>query len=300
MQFKLGPVHRLARLNYLTRSVSFGFSFTVVLANLSERGFNTGTLILGVLTLLVYPQLAYVHAAKAADSKNAEIRNMNIDSAIMGVWAAQFHFALWPAMAVVGGICLNNAVCGGSRRVLVGLLYLVAAALGWALLLQQPVELTSGPVVTALCFIGLMGYITLLGVSLYNQNHQLLATRDILRTSNEQFRFIADHAGDLVTVLDPRYRFRYASLAHEKYFEAGKFAAGREWLYLVHPDDRPHAEEFLDLLRDSPRIERAQLRMVPDRGFPFVVEIQGNPVRSDGGYLQMIVLVCRDLTTPQL
>ena len=300
MNFKPGPVHRLARLNYLTRSVSFAFSFIVVLAHLAEMGFQAGTLLLGVLTLLAYPQLAYVHAARADNSKRAEIRNMNIDCVVMGVWAAQFHFALWPLMAVVGGICLNNAICGGTRRVLVGLLYLGGAALVWALLLQQPVELSSGPVTTALCFVGLMGYVTLLGISLYDQNHRLLATRDILRSSNEQFRFIADHAGDLVTVLDPRYRFRYASVAHEKYFEPGKVAAGRDWVYLIHPDDRQRAEEFLNLLRDSPRIERAQLRMVPDRGFPFVVEIQGNPVRADGGYLQMIVLVCRDLTTPQL
>ena len=130
MNFKPGPVHRLARLNYLTRSVSFAFSFIVVLAHLAEMGFQAGTLLLGVLTLLAYPQLAYVHASMAVNSKRAD--------------------------------------------------------------------------------------------------------------------------------------------------------------------------EFLNLLRDSPRIERAQLRMVPDRGFPFVVEIQGNPVRADGGFLQMIVLVCRDLTTPQL
>ena len=89
MQFKLHPAHRLARLNYLTRTVSFAFSFMVVLANLIEQHFVISTLLLGVLTLLIYPQLAYLHAALSSESKRAEMRNMNIDSIVMGIWAAQ-------------------------------------------------------------------------------------------------------------------------------------------------------------------------------------------------------------------
>jgi PAS domain S-box-containing protein len=36
--------------------------------------------------------------------------------------------------------------------------------------------------------------------------------------------------------------------------------------------------------------------MTTDAGASRVVECQGNPVKSDGGRMQMIVLVCRDLT----
>ena len=300
MQFKLHHAHRLARLNYLTRTVSFAFSFMVVLANLIEQRFETGTLILGVATLLIYPQLAYVHAALSPESKRAEMRNMNVDSIIMGVWAAQLQFALWPLFAVVAGIGLNNAICGGARRVLVGLLYLAASAMTWALVLDRPIDLTSGPVVTGMCFVGLFGYVTMLGISLFTQNRRLLDTKNILQLSNEQFRFIADQYDGMVIVIDAQYRMRFASRACEKYFEPGKLAEGREWIYLVHGEDRPGAEAFLQRARSAPQVEVAQFRMVPDRGFDFTVECQANPVRSDGGYLQMIVLVCRDLTTPRL
>ena len=300
MQFKLRTAHRLARLNYLTRTVSFAFSFMVVLANLIEQHFVISTLLLGVVTLLIYPQLAYLHAAMSSESKRAEMRNMNIDSIVMGIWAAQLQFALWPLFAVVAGIGLNNAICGGTRRVLVGLTFLGLAALAWSLVLQRPVELVSGPVVTGMCFVGLFGYVTTLGISLYKQNQRLLNTSNILKLSNEQFRFIADQYEGLVFVLDTQHRFRFASQTCAKYFEPGKLADGREWIYLVHAEDRQTAEEFLARARSSPQAERAQFRMVPDRGFDFTVECQANPVRAEGGYRQMIVLVCRDLTTPRL
>lgn len=300
MQLKLHQAHRLARLNYLTRTVSFGFSFMVVLANLIEQHFLISTLLLGVVTLLIYPQLAYLHAALSSESKRAEMRNMNIDSIVMGIWAAQLQFAIWPLFAVVAGIGLNNAICGGTRRVLVGLTFLGLSALAWALVLQRPVELASGPVVTGMCFVGLFGYVTMLGVSLFKQNQRLLNTSNVLKLSNEQFRFIADQYEGLVFVLDTQHRFRFASHTCEKYFEPGKLADGREWIYLVHTEDRQAAEEFLARARNSPQPERAQFRMVPDRGFDFTVECQANPVRAEGGYLQMIVLVCRDLTTPRL
>ena len=120
---QLPPAHRLARINSLTRTGSFAFSFLVLLTLLAERGYNAWTMLLGVVTLLAYPQLAYVHARLAVDSKRAEFRNLAFDSVLMGIWAAQVHFALWPVCAALAGVCLDNAVCGGISRFLSGLLY---------------------------------------------------------------------------------------------------------------------------------------------------------------------------------
>jgi PAS domain-containing protein len=297
MQWQLRVAHRLARINYSIRTLSFAFAFVVVLAVMGEHGFSTGTVVLGVLTLLVYPHLAYLHARLAANSKRAEFRNLDLDSFLMGLWTAQLHFALWPVCGMLVGVSLNNAVCGGVRRLLLGFLYFSAAALIWAVVLRHPPELSSGPLVTGLCFVGILGYVTSLGVFFHRQNRRLVLTRDVLQTSNEQFRFIAEHGGDLVAVLSPEFRFSYASLSHGNYFEPDKFAEKREWLELIHPEDRSRAHEFLESLRRSPQSEHTQLRMVPARGFPFVVACEGNPVRREGGSLQMLVLVCRDKTS---
>jgi len=158
-----------------------------------------------------------------------------------------------------------------------------------------PFEPSTGPFVTGLCFLGIIGYVGRLAVFFHEQNSRLVRTRNVLRTSEEQFRFIAANAADLVSVLTPEYRFRYASLSHEKYFELAKFVDGAYWLQLVHPEDRGQGRAFLDLLSRSHRSERARLRMLPAGAPPRMVECEGNPVRDESGKLQMIVLLCRDL-----
>ena len=287
MQLQLARAHRLARINYPTRSGSFVFSFLVVVAVLAERGFSAGTLIFGIVTLLIYPQLAYLHARLAMDSKRAEFRNLTFDSILMGLWAAQLHFALWPVCGALVGVSMNNAACGGIERFLSGLLCFAAAALLWAVVQGVPFEPSTGPVVTGLCFLGVVGYVGRLAVFFHDQNSRLVRTRNVLRTSEEQFRFIAAHAADLVSVLTPEYRFRYASLSHDKYFESAKFADGAYWLLLVHPEDRGRTR--IPRLAEHIAAQR-RLRMLPAGAPPRMVECGGNPVREEGGKLQMIVL----------
>jgi PAS domain-containing protein len=158
-----------------------------------------------------------------------------------------------------------------------------------------PVEPSTGPLVTGLCFLGIVGYAGRLAVFFHDQNSRLLRTRNVLRTSDEQFRFIAARARDLVSVLTPEYRFRYASLSHEKYFESAQFADGADWLELVHPEDRARGRAFLDALGKSSQSERVQLRMMLAGAPARMVECEGNPVRDEENKLQMIVLLCRDL-----
>jgi len=294
MPLHLPSAHRVARINYPARSVWFGFSFLVLLALLAERGFSAGTLVFGVVSLLIYPHLAYLHARIAVDSKRAEFRNLAFDSVLIGVWAAQVHFALWPVCAALTGVSMDNAVCGGIGRFFSGLLYFAAAALLWAVLMDVPFEPSTGPIVTGLCFFAIVGYVARLAVFFHERNSRLVRTRNVLRSSEEQFRFIAEHAGDLVAVITADHRFRYASPSHRKYFEPARFAEGADWMELVYPEDRARARAFLDLLSKSPHSERLQLRMF-SAGLVYVIECEGNPVRQENGKLQMIVLLCRDL-----
>ena len=114
--------------------------------------------------------------------------------------------------------------------------------------------------------------------------------------SEEQFRFIAEHAGDLVSVVDSNGRIRYASESHRALFSPETYASGREWLDLIHSADRVRAGAFLNRLLESQRGDILQLRMTTAAGASRVVECQGNPAKSDGGHMQIVVLVCRDLT----
>ena len=171
---------------------------------MAERGLDVRTSILAVLTLLAYPHLAYLHARLAVDSKRAEFRNLSVDSVLMGVWVAQMQFALWPSCGALLAISLNNAVCGGSKRVLSGLLAFVGGMAIMGALGGYEFQLPTGVLVTALCFVGIVAYVVALGLYLHEQNSRLVRTRRVLRSSETQIRFIAEHAGDLVAVLDAK------------------------------------------------------------------------------------------------
>lgn len=295
MQLPFPPAHRLARINYPSRALFFAYAFVVVLALFEEGRFGAWALLFGVLTFLVYPHLAYLHARIAVNSKRAEFNNLVADSVLMGIWMAEAHFALWPTCGALLAISLNNAICG-VRRFLWGTQWFIAAAALWGAVLGYRFEPESTALVTALCFFGIVAYVASLGFIIYFQNRSLVGTRDVLHKSEEQFRFIAEHAGDLVSVVDSNGKIRYASESHRGLFSPDTYASGREWLDLIHSADRVRAGAFLNRLLESQRGDILQLRMTTAAGVPRVVECQGNPVRSDGGHMRIIVLACRDLT----
>jgi len=70
MQLALPPAHRLALNNYAPRTAAFAFSFLAIGILWIERGrFSAWEFFPAVLTLLVYPHLAYLHTRIVADSK---------------------------------------------------------------------------------------------------------------------------------------------------------------------------------------------------------------------------------------
>jgi PAS domain S-box-containing protein len=294
--FRLPPAHRLARLDYPPRAVAFAFSLLLLEALMIERGFNGWMLFFGVLQFLVYPHVAYLYACYAVDSKRAEINNLFADSLLLGVWSAQMHFALWPSCGACAAVCLNNAATGGFKRFAGGIMAFFAAAFAWSAVLGFPFEPGTGPWVSGLCAVGIVTYCSWIGISLYRHNRRVVRTREALRSSEEQFRFIAEHAGDFVAVLDANGRFRYASASHLEHFPAEAVAEREDWVGLVYPDDRERARNFLRYMMESRSGERATLRVIGAGGLMRTLECDGNPVWDRRGNTEMVILVCRDIT----
>ena len=292
----LRPAHRLAQVNYAPRVFAFAFSLLVLQTLMIERGLSAWLLFFGVLQFLVYPHLAYLHARIAADSRRAELHNLIADSVLLGVWAAQLHFALWPSCGLFAAVCLNNATTGGLKRLGCGAALFAAAAAAWGAVLGYPFEPQTGPLVSGLCLVGIIAYTSWIGTIVYRQNKHLIRARDAVRSSEEQSRFIAEHAGDFVAVLDSKARFLYASASHLEHFPAESVTEGGDWLALVHPEDRERARDFLRHMIRSRSSERAEMRMVAAEGLSRVLECEGNPVRDDRGGAEMVILVCRDIT----
>jgi len=294
MQLRLAPAHRLARVNYPARALFFAYAFLVVLALFEEGRFGGRALLFAVLTFLVYPHLAYLHARIAVNSKRAELNNLAVDSALMGIWMAEAQFGLWPTCGALLAISLNNATCG-VRRFVIGLQWFTAGGALWGAALGFPFRPETSPLVTGLCFFGVLAYASALGFIMHYQNRKLVRTRNVLTKSEEQFRFIAEHAGDLVAVVDRDGRIRYASESHRQLFGSESCEEGSDWLELVDAADRTRIGAFIDRLSASFRGEGIQLRMTTAAGARRVMDCRANPVHA-GGNGPLVVIACRDLT----
>ena len=297
MPLELHEAHRLARINYAPRALAFGYTYVAIWALVAERGGSAWVLFFGAMQFLVYPHLAYLHTRIAADSKRAERNNLLADSLTLGAWAAQIHFALWPTFGILAAVSLNSAASGGFRKLSGALGLFALGAIGWGAFSGYRFHPDTGPVVSVLSGIGIVGYISYIGQLLFDQNTRLLRTRNALRKSEEQFRFIAEHAGDLAVVLDPLRLIRYASASHARYFKPDSHGPGKPWLDLIHPGDRDQARRFLDLFTTASTRERVHLRLLTANGACPVMECQGNTVWDDTRNAQMVVLILRDVET---
>ena len=138
MPLGLPTAHRLARLNYAPRALAFGYTFVVLWTLVAERGGSAWTLVLGALQFLVYPHLAYLHACMARDSKRAELHNLLADALMLGGWAAQMHFALWPTFGTLAAVSLNSAASGGFRKLFRSAGLFALGAIGWGGIFRIP------------------------------------------------------------------------------------------------------------------------------------------------------------------
>jgi len=296
LALNLPPPHRFASINYLPRTISFGYAFLVLGAFVAERGASSWMLTLGALQFLVYPHLAYLHARIAVDSKGAESRNLMFDALCLGVWAAQLDFALWPICGLLTAVSLNSASTGGLRRAALQLGLFMLGAAAWGAMTGFMFRPGTGPVVTGLSLFGIVGYTAWIGLILRAQNRRLTEVREALRKSQEQFQFIAEHAGDLVAAVELSGKPLYLSPAHAEYFGPECIAAGGEWLDFVAVDDRDRVRAAMHRMIATRTSEGLRFRVAHRDGTLRNLDCQGNPIVDRDYKVRTLIFVCRDLS----
>ncbi|WP_104204055.1 sensor domain-containing diguanylate cyclase [Billgrantia saliphila] len=125
--------HRLALVTLPPRAFAFchTFGLTVWIALVESSGWS---LILPGLILLLWPAVAYGHAALAHDSKRAEFRNLYFDSLLFGIWCGVLDYYVWATLTIGLACFMNNMVVGGLRRFAVSFALFAVGALGWGAL----------------------------------------------------------------------------------------------------------------------------------------------------------------------
>ena len=287
---------RLVQIDYPIRVGSFGYSLMVIIALMLERGvaLNVASLAFPVSVFLVYPHLAFAHARRSRDPNHAELNYLLVDAVLLGLVSAHIGLALWPSFGLLLAIALNNAFCGGARRLTIALALFLGSglcALAWQPggFLPQTTEL-----VTALSAFGMAAYVGAVGLMSHWQYQRLLRARDALRRSEEQSRFIAENAGDLVAVLDDKGRVRYTSGAYLERFDPNLIAVGSNWMTLIEHSDRSSARQFLSSILKSGKSARATLKFLTSAGDVLELQTTGNAMEDPGSEgARRIVLISR-------
>lgn len=293
---QLSPAHRMARINYAPRALSFSFAFLVLGLLFVERHFSPWVLVFGALQFVVYPHLAYLHTRLATDSKQAELNNLLVDAFLLGGWCAQLSFALWPSFGLVVATCLNSAVSGGRRRLALNVLCLIAGAIVWGGFTGYPMALETGFAVSMACLLGLIAYVSSIGMIVFRQKERLQDAREALRASEEQFRFITEHAGDLVAMLDTEARWQYFSPSFATHFDTGHLRLGGDALTLVHAEDRATVRAALHRMIETAEGETLHFRLNGRNGEARLVVCESNPVCDVPGRITRVIMIARDLT----
>ena len=117
-----------AKRTYLPRVAGLGLGFICVCAALYPLAPPTAVWLLLAFHGFLWPHLAYRLACRAKDPFKAEIRNLLIDSAFGGFWAAMMAFNALPAIVILSMMSMNNIASAGKALFVKGLAIQLAAA----------------------------------------------------------------------------------------------------------------------------------------------------------------------------
>ncbi|MBV9190844.1 MAG: PAS domain S-box protein, partial [Betaproteobacteria bacterium] len=254
------------RVNRLVRTVAFAYCFLTIGIYLWGRDVGAGAWSLLVLQFLVYPHLVYWRAIRSARPARAELDNLFLDSAFLGAWITYLGFPIWISYSMIAAATLNAAVYRGWQGVTLGLVCSAVGAFLWALVGGFYVNLETQPLVTLLCSLGSLGYLSGVGVVVWRQNRYIAAARDELLASEERYRLIAENADDLVAMLDHEGRWLYTSPSYARVLAPESIAIGADAFKHIHPDDAEHAHAVIARAAATGKPRELALRVVDSQG----------------------------------
>jgi signal transduction histidine kinase len=182
------PVHPIVTLDYRVRIP--GMTFVALFAVSYFAGQHHSPILIAamILTGLVWPHAAYFLAKRARDTKQAELRNLLVDSFIVGCWIAAMSFSLWPTVAMIATMMNGNLAVGGLRFAAKGVLGIVIGVLAAGALLGFHQVFASDIVTTFLSIGGLLLMTSMFGIHSHIQTSRVYKAKSELAAQNEQIQ----------------------------------------------------------------------------------------------------------------
>ncbi len=120
---------------------------------------------------------------------------------------------------------------------------------------------------------------------------------EALRTSERNYRLIAENMTDLIGLMDIKGEILYASPSHETIlgYESARFL-GKSALELIHPEDIPALYEKCEQMVEAFSPFQLEFRYRHRNGNWVLIETYGTPIKEENGDIRQFVFVGRDIT----
>ncbi len=149
---------------------------------------------------------------------------------------------------------------------------------------------------TVLCLALLLALACAFGAAAWLRLRRLRGDFAALRERERRYRLIAEHAGDLVVMVDRNGRLLYASPSHARIFRAGDLSVGADAFRNLHEEDQFRVRGALQVVVRSGESCRLRMRLHTVAGDARRYDATAHPVRAENGEIEAAVLVFRDVT----
>ncbi|OGA67841.1 MAG: hypothetical protein A3G83_08200 [Betaproteobacteria bacterium RIFCSPLOWO2_12_FULL_68_20] len=288
--------HRLARIDYGVRTAAFAYCFVVIALHVWGRSQGWGFWAALALQFLAYPHLLYLVETRSAHPTRAELNGLYLDSLLLGAWTAELGFPTWIAYALIFSTALNATVNRGGWGALCSLSLSAVGAALWTAIGGYRYWPATGDLVTTLSFFGSLAYTCGVGYVVYGQTRRLAAARDDLHRSEERYRLIAEHAADLIAMVDLRGRWLYTSPSYARMLDPADLEPGADAFRRMHPEDAERARIAVLRGAASERAPELALRLVDREGRIRQLRTRVQFVPANGAPRECVLLVSQDMT----
>lgn len=189
-------LHPLVRLDYPVRIIAFLMVSVVLASALLGRQPHVSVWIALAVWGLLWPHIAYQIARRAQDSKRAELRNLLLDSTVLGVWCALTGFDPMVTAVLFTAINAANLSTAGVRMAGYGAAVFAAGAALAGVFTGFTVSAPTSTLTTVLCLAGLVGFTTVFGLQSNIGVRRMISARRELETRN---RLIEEQRRELET-----------------------------------------------------------------------------------------------------
>jgi signal transduction histidine kinase len=207
-------VHPLVGLDYRVRVPAMFIVGLTVMSHFLDKPRSPLLWAAIVFTGILWPQLAYLVASRARDSKRAELANLLFDCLIVGCWTAAVSFSLLPSLMMVPLILTACLSVGGPRFAVWALSSIAGGAVVTGALTGFQIGTDESLLTSFLSVFGTLAFMAIFGFHSHIQTRRVLQAKKELAEQKNQIQdqyTIIEKA--LQSALDANDAARQATLA---------------------------------------------------------------------------------------